>query len=154
VMSYHAWAHIAVDALAAPLLLARIRIQAQKTILHADHQFDLSRWRLGQEWRVPGAADALGPPDFLPGHLVQGYQRPALDAGVDDHQVFVKQRRSARAPAIDSLPDRGVPLLVAVQIEAEHPGFAEEDVEPLAVTGRRAGAVAVVGAFPLVLVFR
>jgi hypothetical protein len=44
--------------------------------------------------------------------------------------------------------------LVAVQIQAEYTGLAEEDKQPLAVSGRRAGRVTVIGTFALVIVFR
>ena len=95
-----------------------------------------------------------GFPDLLARQLVERDERAALDAGVDDQQLAEQERRSARAPAVGALADAGLPLLLAVQVEAKHARLAEEDIQPLAVAGRRAGGIAVIGAFALILMLR
>ena len=93
--------------------------------------------------RRPPARTAKGPPDFLAGLLVQGDQRLAFDAGVDEHQVAVKHRRGGGTPSVELGADIGVPELRAGVVEGEYARLDEESVEPFVVGSGGARRVAV-----------
>src|SRR5205085_1603557 len=52
----------------------------------------------------------------------------------------------------DPLAEENVPELLAVQVETVNARFAKEHVQPFPIRGGSAGSVAVIGAFPRVLV--
>src|SRR5262249_48808070 len=103
--------------------------------------------QIDQERRAPATLQRIGRalPDLLPSLAVKRVQRLALGGGVHDDEVFVDDGARARPEAHRRRTgaDRILPDLVPFQIEGEAPRLAEEDVDALAVGGRRAGGVAV-----------
>ena len=126
-----------------PKLFAGCRVEAENLAHDRDDQLGVSARQLHEDRRVPRFADAAGSPLFLARDFVQRDERLALDSRVYDDQVFVQNWRRGRAPAVDAVPDVGVPQLPPLVIERQDAGFAKKRIDSLAVGHGRVGCVAV-----------
>src|SRR5262249_595659 len=136
----HGGAEVALlDAVALPIFLAGVGIEGAHGIGNAEHDFLLAARHIDERWRAPPALDAGGLPLGLAGLLVQGNERAAFDAGVDDDEILVQKRAGSRAPHVQLVADVGIPNFLPREIESEHAGLAVENKDLFTVGCRGAG---------------
>jgi len=145
-------AHVPIDAgVGVPEGGAFLGIERGNLSQHGNDNFSLAGWGGNEHWGMPRLIDAAGAPDLAAGGFVEGDEGFALDAGIDEEPILVKDRGRRGTPAVEGGSDRGLPELLAGMIEGEHTGFPEKRIDAVGVGGRGAGGVAVILTDPILL---
>jgi len=151
-IGHRARAHVPADAgRAAPEFRPRVGVEREDLLHHRNHELRLSGGQYGHERSVPRVVHAAGPPYLFARILPERDDRLALDARVDDDEVFVEDGGGGRAPAVQARAHRGRPEPLPFGVEREDASSAEENEDAAGVRDRSARGVAVVLADALLL---
>ena len=118
VLSDQTWANIFIYSGARPTKLSRLRIDGADFINCRHRQFVFAICGLVNDGSVPSLSNAFLLPSLGSVRFVQRDQGSTFIAGVNDHKIFVHNRRRPSGVVFDVVSAKRLPLLLPVMTES------------------------------------